>query len=170
MAEEIRGGGLSLVPATAADLTADRTALSVSLGAVVPADWPPADLADALPVFLAWLTADPASAGWNLWYVVAGGTLVGSCGFLGRPSAEGEVEIGYGVLPAFRGRGYATAAAGALIGWAFAHPEVRRVTAQADPENRPSVRVLEKIGFVPDGAGDEECVRFVLAGPDAQAV
>lgn len=94
MAEEIRAGGLTLVPATAADLIADRTALSVSLGAAVPADWPPADLADALPVFLAWLTADPESAGWNLWYVLAGGALVGSCGFLGRPSAEGEVEIG----------------------------------------------------------------------------
>ncbi|NVO67176.1 GNAT family N-acetyltransferase [Methanofollis tationis] len=164
MAEEVRTQRLRLVPAT--EILTNRSALSRALGATVPDEWPPESLADALPLFLSWLQEDPGSAGWNLWYVVAGGTLVGSCGFLGRPSAEGEVEIGYGVLPAFRGRGYATEAAAALIGWAFAHPEVRKVAAQADPQNRASVRVLEKIGFVPDGAGDEGCVRFVI-GPSA---
>jgi len=165
MAEPVSTARLSLVPATAADLAADRTALSVSLGAVVPADWPPENLADALPVFIAWLTADPASAGWNLWFVVAGGVLVGSCGFVGRPSAEGEAEIGYGFLPAFCGRGYATEAAAALVAWAFSHPEVRRVMAQAEPANRASVRVLEKAGFAPAGAGEEGCLRFAIDRP-----
>lgn len=88
--------------------------------------------------------------------------LAGSCGFVGRPSPGGEAEIGYAVLPAFRGRGYATGAAAALVEWAFAHTGVVCVTAQADPANLASVRVLEKVGFVPDGEGDEGCVRFVL--------
>jgi len=165
MAEPVGTARLTLVPATAADLVADRTALSVSLGAVVPADWPPENLADALPVFLTWLTADPASAGWNLWFVVAGGVLVGSCGFVGRPSAEGEAEIGYGFLPAFCGLGYATEAAAALVAWAFSHPAVRRVWAQADPQNRASVRVLEKAGFAPDGFGEDGCLRFAIDRP-----
>jgi ribosomal-protein-alanine N-acetyltransferase len=162
MAEEVATGRLRLVPATVAHLTADRATLSSFLGAAVPDDWPPETLADAVPVFLSWLTDDPASEGWNLWYIVSpDGVLAGSCGFVGRPSPEGEAEMGYAVLPAFRGRGYATEAAAALVEWAFAHPEVLCVTAQADPANLASVRVLEKVGFVSGGEGDEGCVRFV---------
>lgn len=162
MAEEVATPRLRLVPATAEHLTVDAAALSSLLGAAVPDDWPPETVADAVPVFLSWLTEDPASKGWNLWYIVSPeGVLAGSCGFVGRPSPDGEAEMGYAVLPAFRGRGYATEAAEALVVWAFAHPEVVCVTAQADPANLASVRVLEKAGFVPAGAGDEGCVRFV---------
>lgn len=95
------------------------------------------------------------------------GVLVGSCGFVGRPSPEGEAEIGYAVLPAYRGCGYATEAAAALVAWAFGCPEVVQVTAQAEAGNGASVRVLEKVGFVFEGAGDEEgCVRFGVEKPE----
>lgn len=162
MAEEVAAGRLRLVPATVDHLVADLAELSSLLGASVPDDWPPETLVDALPIFFSWLAADPASSGWNLWYMISSdGVLAGSCGFAGRPS-EGEAEIGYAVLPAFRGRGYATEATAALVDWAFAHPDVVRVAAQAEPSNLASVRVLEKAGFVPDGEGEEEgCVRFV---------
>ncbi|WP_067048825.1 GNAT family N-acetyltransferase [Methanofollis ethanolicus] len=169
MAEEMATARFRLVPATAAHLTADSAALASLLGAAVPDAWPPETLADAIPTFLSWLTDDPGSEGWNLWYIVAPeGVLAGSCGFVGRPSPGGEAEMGYAVLPAFRGRGYATGAAAALVEWAFAHPEVACVTAQADPANLASVRVLEKVGFVPDGAGDEGCVRFVRRRHDRE--
>jgi mannose-6-phosphate isomerase-like protein (cupin superfamily) len=44
----------------------------------------------------------------------------------------------------------------ALVTWAFAHPDVRRVVAQTLPELRSSIRVLEKSGFTFIGPGFEE--------------
>lgn len=168
MAEEVVTGRLRLVPATVEHMVADRSTLASLLGASVPDDWPPETLVDAIAIFFSWLAADPASSGWNLWYIVSpDGVLVGSCGFAGRPSLEGEAEIGYAVLPAFRGLGYATETTAALVEWAFAHPNVVCVAAQAEPSNLASVRVLEKAGFVPDGEGEEEgCVRFVRRRED----
>jgi ribosomal-protein-alanine N-acetyltransferase len=74
-------------------------------------------------------------------------TAVGSAGFLGAPAASPEIELGYGVHPDYRNRGYATEATQALVAWALGQPTVRRVIAKCDPANTPSVRVLEKIGM-----------------------
>jgi len=133
---------------------ADRATLAALLAADVPADWPPETLADALPLFLAWLEADPDAVGWYGWYALADGVLVGSGGFLGRPR-DGAVEVGYSVLPAFQGRGYATELVGELVRWALGQPGVERVVARTEWANPASVRVLRKLGFVETGPGDE---------------
>ena len=73
--------------------------------------------------------------------------LVGSAGFKGEPDDGGVVEIAYGIDEAFRGLGYATAAARALVDFAFADPRVRLVCAHTLPAAGASVRVLEKCGF-----------------------
>ena len=72
---------------------------------------------------------------------------VGTCGFRDGPSADGSVELAYGTFSAFEGRGYATAAARALIGVASARPEVRRIIAHTLATPGPSPRILEKIGM-----------------------
>lgn len=133
---------------------ADRAAFAALLQAVVPADWPPETLAEALPLFLAWLEADPDAVGWYGWYGIADGVLVASGGFLGRPR-DGDVEVGYSVLPAFQGRGYATELVGELVRWALGQPGVARVVARTEWANPASVRVLRKLGFVETGPGDE---------------
>ena len=56
-------------------------------------------------------------------------TLVGWGGFKGPPDADGAVEIGYAVAPAWEGRGVATAAVAELLREAWAAPGVRRVLA-----------------------------------------
>jgi RimJ/RimL family protein N-acetyltransferase len=90
------------------------------------------------------------------------GLAVGDAGFHGPPGDDGEVEIGYALVPAARGSGLASEAIALLVGWARAQPGVRCVTARVDPGNEPSRRVLERQGFVRDGErGGLE--RFVLA-------
>lgn len=42
-------------------------------------------------------------------------SLIGIGGYKGEPDSQGVVEIGYGIAPAYRGKGYATEAALALI-------------------------------------------------------
>ena len=85
-------------------------------------------------------------------YVLEGQRVVGSGGAKAPPSAEGEVEveIGYGMAPAWQGRGLGTQAARALTEEALAHG-AQRVSACTRPDNIASWRLLERIGFVRDG-------------------
>lgn len=57
------------------------------------------------------------------------------------------VEIGYGVDEAFRGRGLATEAVGALVDWGRGREDVGVILAETLTANLPSRRVLEKCGF-----------------------
>lgn len=57
------------------------------------------------------------------------------------------VEIGYGVDEAFRGRGFATEAVGALVDWGRGREDVGVILAETLTANLPSRRVLEKCGF-----------------------
>ncbi len=57
------------------------------------------------------------------------------------------VEIGYGVDEAFRGRGLATEAVGALVDWGRDREDVGAFLAETLTANLPSRRVLEKCGF-----------------------
>jgi [ribosomal protein S5]-alanine N-acetyltransferase len=74
--------------------------------------------------------------------------LIGLGGYKGAPNDDGAVEIGYGVAPAYQGRGYATEAARAMVEAAFADPAVRTVMAHTLPHENPSTSVLKKLGMV----------------------
>jgi ribosomal-protein-alanine N-acetyltransferase len=75
---------------------------------------------------------------------------------MGPPGADHTVEIGYSVIPDRRGRGYATEATRALVRWALGQPQVEVVVAGCDIENAPSIRILERTGFVRTGETNGE--------------
>ena len=134
-------------------------------GAAVPAGWPDEELAGLLQLYRGWLRDDPSIVGWGPWAVVAreANAVAGSAGFVGAPQG-GAVEIGYGIVPAQRNRGFATEAVRALVGWALGHPNVDRVIATCDVSNTASVRVLEKAGFTCVGR-DGDSVAWSTATP-----
>ncbi len=74
-------------------------------------------------------------------------SVIGTVGFKGPPDADGAVEIGYGIVPDFQGRGYATEAAEAGVAFAFGTGQVLLVRAQTLPTPNASTRVLDKCGF-----------------------
>jgi RimJ/RimL family protein N-acetyltransferase len=76
---------------------------------------------------------------------------IGGVSFKGAPGPDGLVEIAYGIDEPFRGQGYATEAAAALVDFAFANPRVRVVCAHTLRDDVASPRVLEKCGFTPVG-------------------
>ncbi|MBG0812916.1 GNAT family N-acetyltransferase [Planomonospora sp. ID82291] len=75
-----------------------------------------------------------------------GGLVVGSIGLF-WPPGDGALEIGYGIVPSRRGRGYASEATRALTAFAFTAPGVHTVYANVELSNPASIRVLEKAGF-----------------------
>lgn len=83
-------------------------------------------------------------------YVLDGERVVGSGGVKAPPLDDGEVEIGYGMAPAWQGKGLATQAARRLTDEALAHG-ASRVSAFTTPENTASWRLLQRIGFRRDG-------------------
>jgi RimJ/RimL family protein N-acetyltransferase len=94
---------------------------------------------------------------WGAWVLIEPetGLAVGGAGFHGPPSADGSVEIGYGVAADCQGRGLATTAVLALIDIAAAHGASSLVAA-TDVDNLASSRVLEKCGFTRGEAADGE--------------
>lgn len=91
----------------------------------------------------------PREPKWGGFLVVDGerGAIVGMCGYKSGPTAAGEIEIAYGTLPEFEGRGYGTATAAELTRRALADPAVKTVIAHTLAVRNASGRLLEKNGF-----------------------
>ena len=79
----------------------------------------------------------------TLWRVVRGdrNCIIGGFDFKGPPDANGEVEVGYGIHPAHRGRGYMAEALQGAVRWALSHPQVSAVLAETESTNPASHRV-----------------------------
>lgn len=73
--------------------------------------------------------------------------VIGDVGFHAPPDELGEVSVGFGIVPAARGRGFAVEALRAVLGWALRQPEVRCVHADTDLVNLASQRVLAAAGM-----------------------
>lgn len=105
---------------------------------------------DVAPEWLAALESATGADPWRFGFALVhkeNGMVIGNAGFTGPPDAAGEVEIAYGVVPDFQGRGYATEAAHALVEWAAKNGRVVIARAHTLPERNASTRVLEKCGF-----------------------
>ena len=72
--------------------------------------------------------------------------LIGICGLLKRPALD-DVDLGFAFLPPFRGRGYASEAAAAVLAYARNALGLRRVVAFTAPDHAASIHVLGKLGF-----------------------
>ena len=175
----LRTPRLVLFPATTEVLQAELAsaeALGRTLGVDVPTSWPPELYdADAVRWAIRWLADHGDEADWCLYYVAAMPTettsdrpaLVGVAGYKGSPDVAGVVEIGYGVVPEQRRRGFASEAVRALVARAFADPRVTAVTAQTLAGLDASIGVLRGTGFAYDGRGNDPheptAIRFTLS-------
>ena len=95
------------------------------------------------------IIAAPDSSKWwtYLPILTSSNTLIGSCGFKGPPTPNGEVELGYEVAKEYRNRGFATEITRHLVDIAFNDHSITVVLAHTLAEKNASVRVLEKCGF-----------------------
>jgi RimJ/RimL family protein N-acetyltransferase len=129
----------------------------------LPGGFPGADLEGLLRRRLDQMQGDPESQKWLVRALVLreDGTMVGHAGFHGPPGTTGlddpdKAEIGYTVFEPFRGRGYATEAAVALMDWAEGEG-IHRFVFSIGPWNAPSLAIARKLGFTQTGERwDEE--------------
>ncbi len=95
--------------------------------------------------------SDSEKLAWYTYWLVVVRSIpygAGLIGFKGVPDANGEVEIGYGIDPAYQGKGYTTEAARAMIQWAFSSHDCQAVTALHTLRSNPaSQHVLLNCGM-----------------------
>ncbi len=90
--------------------------------------------------------------GHGLWRVElrANATPIGMCGLLWRDWLA-DPDIGFAFLPAFRGAGYATESARAVLRHAGETLQMPRVAAIVSPENARSITLLKSLGMTRAG-------------------
>ncbi len=113
--------------------------------AAAMADFPSRDR-EAFLAHLAGIRADPEV---RYRVIEADGVIVGN---IGSFDAHGGREVGYWIDRAHWGRGVASRALGLLL----AQEPIRPLQAGVAPHNAASRRVLEKVGFVPDGIDESD--------------
>jgi RimJ/RimL family protein N-acetyltransferase len=75
-----------------------------------------------------------------------GKEFIGWCGLKARPERH-EIDLGYRFIKTAWGKGYATEAAWACLQYGFEKLHLERIVGRAMPENKGSLRVLEKCGM-----------------------
>ncbi len=136
----------------------DRAAVDRLAAFPVPVGFP-GDAVGLLAYRLRQIRTDGAWLPWSIRAVVRRGdppVMVGYANFHGPPGIndlglQGAAEAGYTIFPEHRRQGYATEVARAMLEWAGREHGVTEFVSGVTPDNAPSLRVNEKLGFVPTG-------------------
>jgi RimJ/RimL family protein N-acetyltransferase len=163
----IRSERLDLVLLSTHDLyltlRPDAQALERSLQCSVPQEWYEPEAFFHLRIQQ--MEEDPGYLPWGLRAIVVRDQklMVGFVNFHSQPGAayllpysNYAVEFGYTVFTAFRRQGYAREASLALMKWAYEEKHVPEFILSIAPDNLPSRRLAEGMGFVQVGTSIDE--------------
>lgn len=110
--------------------------------------WLPESVDDALSFIESYSFNEQAIRDrWNQFAVIETSSLqfIGDCGFC--LCSDDEAEIGYTVMPAYQGRGHGADCVKTLITFLFDHLELHSIKAVTDPNNCPSISLLQRQAF-----------------------
>ncbi|MEO8524069.1 MAG: GNAT family protein [Caldimonas sp.] len=79
------------------------------------------------------------------------GVAIGTCLLFRFEEGSARAELGYALGRTYWGQGLMQEALEALVGSAFHSMGLRRLEAEVDTRNRPSARLLERLGFRKEG-------------------
>ena len=95
----------------------------------------------------------------------ASGRFVGRIGFT-NPEGWPGFELGWTLAPEFQGRGFATEGAQRLLEYAFNEMGKDHVISVIHPDNKPSIKVAERLGEKLEGSEDVAGVQMLIYGVD----
>jgi ribosomal-protein-alanine N-acetyltransferase len=83
--------------------------------------------------------------------VKANQKFIGTVGLNGLQLKNKRAEIGYEIHPAYWRNGYTTEAINEVLTFSFEKLDLYRIGAVVYPENKPSLNLLNKLGFTNEG-------------------
>jgi RimJ/RimL family protein N-acetyltransferase len=95
----------------------------------------------------------------------ATGRFVGRIGFT-NPEGWPGFEIGWTIAPEFQGRGFATEGGRYLLQYAFNEMDRDHVISVINPDNKPSIRVAERLGEKLEGKTEVGGMPALIYGVD----
>lgn len=78
-------------------------------------------------------------------------SIIGTCTLASLNLKNRRAELGYALAQAHWGNGYMAELLPVLLRFAFSQMRLHRLTADTDPNNQPSIRLLERLGFRCEG-------------------
>ena len=106
-----------------------------------------AEVCRLLQLFRDWQEEQPRRRFQLAIVLAAEGRLIGSCGLRRNPQEDQAADLGYELNPDYWGRGYATAAARAMVNFGFKELGLQRIAAWCLADNAAAARVLARLGF-----------------------
>lgn len=114
-----------------------------------------APTAQQLDTLLKWVVNEQAAKPRLAYFLAATrkdtGEIIGEAVLKITNPAERQAELGFGVAPRFWKQGFGTEITGALLEAAFSQLKMHRVSAQCSPENKGSIRIMQKTGMAREG-------------------
>jgi [ribosomal protein S5]-alanine N-acetyltransferase len=114
--------------------------------------WPPQTPDEARGYFFKALKVEPTSH--YLPFVITtrnSNAMIGMIDLDVKDPRNERAEVGYGLLPEYWGRGYATDALRCIASYALAREDLFRIEATCHPDNARSASVLQRAGFHYEG-------------------
>jgi len=115
--------------------------------------WEPQSLQEVQSFIVNMANAEFDTVGWYQIGIALQGdaTLIGDCGIHILETDTRLAEIGITIAPACQSKGYATEAMHAVLNLLFVDLCKHRVFASVDPQNLPSMALMERIGLRKEG-------------------
>jgi RimJ/RimL family protein N-acetyltransferase len=110
----------------------------------------PVSVEDARELIAEFAAGDPHQPGWFQHAIDCEGVLIGDVG-VNLHENEMQADIGFTLVPAYQGRGYATEAVRSVVRYLFAAQGLHRISAECDARNVRSARLLARVGFQEEG-------------------
>ncbi len=92
----------------------------------------------------------PGSRKWHL-IEQASDKVIGSAGFHNWMPEHEKAELGYQLQKSYRGNGFMTEALKRIVVFGFEEMNLHRIEAFVDPDNQPSVQIMERLTFTLEG-------------------
>ncbi len=161
--EDILTSRLALIAITPEAILSEQAAdnrLGQIIRCIIPSNWPLTDWEPhVFDFFFRQFAEHPDQVGWPRYVALPNPdgtrTLVGTVGAFSKTDPPTVCEIGYGILPPWEGRGFATEAAQALIAHLRNDHRITAIIAHTFPTISASIRIMEKCGLTYDGDGEE---------------
>lgn len=91
--------------------------------------------------------------GYMIWDLIEkdSNKVIGSCGFHNWQEEHARAELGYRLHEQYRNKGFMFEALQPVISYGFTEMELNRIEAFIDPDNIPSIKLIEKLEFSREG-------------------